>query len=437
MLSFFLAFLACRDRPDVVLLTVDTLRYDHISALNSDSPSQTKNIDALVSDSVQYNNAYSPISVTGPAFTSLLTGQDIASHNVAMNIFRGGQALEEEERTITEALLEKEYNTAAFVSGFTLRSILGLNQGFSVYNAALKGQNRRWGSETARLSVRWIRSVEKGVLFLWYHSYDPHGPWDRWGTECEGESKPENSIKFPKYQYIEGCTSPIEYTKRYAKAVEFADKNVGTILQSLKEEARYKDAMIVFTSDHGESFTERDLWFDHGTTAHEEQLHVPLIIKYPQNRQAGSKDSRLISLMDIAPTIVEEARLDPLPKATGHSLLDPNYKGMDSLLGESSHCKNESVLRCFPKGPQGKEYAFRTQEQTLMLKGEQWLEYNRISDREERNPKTIPPLMTEEMEQIVQQKKESARNISWPPKKKKSKETEMLESLGYMGSDEK
>ena len=161
-----------------------------------------------------------------------------------------------------------------------------MTRGFDKYDANLKDKNRRWGNQTARLAVHWLKNAEEKI-FLWYHSYDPHGPWHRWGKGCsEDISKDIDLEKIPKYQRIEDCVSPIEYKKRYAKAVEFADKNIGKITSALKEQNRYEDARIIFTSDHGESFTERELWFDHGTTAHEEQLHVPLIIKYPDNRDA-------------------------------------------------------------------------------------------------------------------------------------------------------
>lgn len=444
MLSFVLLLLGCRSKPDVILLTVDTLRYDHISIFDPMSPALTKHIDSLAQDSVRYTNAYSPISVTGPAFTSVLTGQDIESHGVSMNVFRGGNKLEEGEITITERFKEKEYATGAFLSGFTLRPVLGLTQGFDRYDARLKEKNRRWGDQTAKLAVRWMKNAEDRI-FLWYHSYDPHGPWHRWGNSCQndaadkgGGDTPQDTLqRIPKYQQIDDCSSPKEYQKRYAKAVQFADKNIGKITKALKKQDRYDSAMIVFTSDHGESFTERELWFDHGTTAHEEQLHVPLLIKYPYNRDAKKNDSRLVSLMDIAPTIAQEARLQELPRATGRSLLDKSYQGATYLLGESSHCKEEGVLSCSPKGPQGKQYAYRTTMESLMLKGGIWEQYDRYQDRQELIRLPITSDEQKKAEILFSQKQEQAAQITWPPEARNQKDTEMklLQSLGYMGEE--
>ena len=437
MLSLIFLALGCRSKPDVILLTVDTLRYDHVSILDIRSPALTPYIDTLGQDGVRYTNAYSPISVTGPAFTSLLTGQSVESHGVSMNVFRGGNVLEDEEITLAERFQEREYRTGAFVSGFTLRPVLGLTQGFDEYDASLKEQNRRWGNQTAKLAIRWMKNTEDKV-FLWYHSYDPHGPWTRWGKKCSGDiSKPASNKYIPTYQKIEDCSLPSEYKKRYAKSVEFADKNIGRITTALKKQERYNGAMIVFTADHGESFTERELWFDHGTTAHEEQLHVPLIIKYPNNKDAKKSDSRLISLIDIAPTILAQAGLKKLPKATGRSLLDIKYKGAEYLLGESSHCKDEEVLSCTPKGPQGKEYSYRTTLETLMLKGEKWEEYSRQEDRSELEPFSVKSIEQSVAKDLILRKKEQATKITWPPETKTmDAETLMLQSLGYMGTEE-
>lgn len=435
----FLVFLllGCRTKPDVILLTVDTLRYDHVSILAPTSPALTTHIDMLAQDAVLYTNAYSPISVTGPAFTSILTGQSIESHGVSMNVFRGGNKLEKEEITITERFKQKEYQTGAFISGFTLRPVLGLAQGFDQYDAKLQDKNRRWGNHTAKLAVHWMKTAEEKI-FLWYHSYDPHGPWHRWGNDCkQDQSEPLVMERIPTYQRMENCTES-EYRKRYAKAVAFADQNIGKITKALKEQDRYDDAMIVFTSDHGESFTERELWFDHGTTAHEEQLHVPLIIKYPQNRSAQTIDSRLVSLMDIAPTIVEEVGLQELPKATGRSLQNKNYNGADYLIGESSHCKDDKVLSCSPKGPSGKEYSYRTNTESLMLKGAVWEQYDRKKDLQELNPHSVTAVGQKYAEELFRQKRENASKIAWPPalKTQKDEETKLLESLGYISKEE-
>ena len=144
-----------QEPPDVLILTIDTLRVDHVSAFSSNSPAQTPVLDALAADGVAYTNAYSPISVTGPAFVSLMTGLPISEHNVTMNVFRGGTSLSEDFDTLAESFQQNEYRTGGFVSGFTLRPSLGLSQGFNVYDAPSGGGNRRWGDRTAQKAIQW------------------------------------------------------------------------------------------------------------------------------------------------------------------------------------------------------------------------------------------------------------------------------------------
>jgi arylsulfatase A-like enzyme len=433
---FVLLFLfGCSNQPDVVFITIDTLRVDHVSVYAKDSPSHTPALDSLAKDGVLFTQAYSPISVTGPAFVSLMTGMDISSHQVTMNVFRGGVSLSAQEVTLAKRFTEKGYRTGAFVSGFTLRPNLGLSQGFEVYDYPHQNQSRRWGDITAKNALNWFHQEDK-KSFLWYHSYDAHGPWTKWGETCskqvETVQDAEILEKIPKYQRIESCIDEQEYRKRYAKSVQFADQNVGLIIQSLKEQGRYDDALIVVTADHGESFTERELWFDHGTTAHEEQLHIPLIIKYPKNRQAGTQDNRLVSLMDVAPTVVSEVNLGKLEKSSGHKLQDKSYTGSSLLFGESSHCKRHSSLSCSPIGPKGKVFALRTQEMTLIKNGDALEQYNRSKDRYELNPLPLQSPMKNQLLQFSLERQEQVKDVVWPPKNSKSNEAEQLRKLGYV-----
>ena len=163
-------------RPDVFLITVDTLRRDHVSAYSADSPVQTPAIDALAADSIRYTDAFSPISVTGPAFASAMTGLNPEGHGVMVNLFRNGAPLDESHTTLAELMKAASYKTGAFVSAFTLRPALGLNQGFDVYNSG--GAKNRTGDITASAFSSWLR-VQEGPVFAWYHSFDPHGPVSR------------------------------------------------------------------------------------------------------------------------------------------------------------------------------------------------------------------------------------------------------------------
>lgn len=432
MLFLLLACASCQTQTDVIFITIDTLRLDHIGAYNSESVAHTPHIDALASESLIFTEVYSPMSVTGPSFVSLHTGMDPTKHGVTMNIFRGGKALAEHHDTIAEVFSDQGYATGAFVSGFTLHPYLGLNQGFDTYFSPEK-QARIDGAVTARQSIEWLEKQKKSV-FLWYHSYDPHGPLDGWLTAPIDTEGGPNLDRIPPYQRIGQVDDPKIYQQLYARAVEYADEQVGRIVDTLKKQDRYDDALIIFTSDHGESFTERELWFDHGTSTHEEQLHVPLLIKYPKGKRQ-ERIAGLMGLKDVAPTVLSIMEISGLPNAEGKAFSVNKY-----VTGESSHCKNHAVLSCSPIGPKGKEFSVRSDDFTLIRKttppGIVYDLYDRKKDLEESTPITNPPdtNLNEIIDDLAKDRMKQVGNIIWKNKKKKKKLSEqekLLRALGY------
>lgn len=385
----------CGQRPvDVVFITVDTLRYDHVSALDPDSPAKTPNIDLLASEGVVYTQAYSPISVTGPAFCSLLTGLSPGTHGVVMNVFRGGNKLQQEVDTLPELLRRQGYHTGAFVSGFTLRRSLGIGQGFDRYSTPTDA--RRPGGETAEMMWAWL-ATQPGPIFAWWHSYDPHGPLDVYDhppITRHVKRGGDDYHRIPEYQRIGRISDRDFFAGRYATAVEYADEQVGRVYDVLHAAGRWDDALIVITADHGESFDERELWFDHGTTAYEEQLHVPLIIRYPRGEGGGRVVDALVMLEDVMPTVLDALGMAVPGGLDGVSLFGDDIPKDRQITGESSHCKGEEVLSCAPKGPGGKMYAVRTDDRTTVRRasttGVSYERYDREADRGELSPLQAP-----------------------------------------------
>jgi len=452
---------ACGERPvDVVFITIDTLRYDHVSALDPDSPAQTPHMDRLVNEGVAYTQAYSPISVTGPAFTTLLTGQRPGTHGVVMNVFRGGTKLDPTTPTLAKRLKRAGYHTGAFLSGFTLRRDLGLNKGFHRYSPPM--DPRRPGGETAEAMWAWLQ-MQPGPIFTWYHSYDPHGPLEPYADPPitpEVQRGGPNLERIPEYQRIGNISDADFFAARYATAVEYADAQVGRVFDVLDNTGRFDDALIILTADHGESFDERELWFDHGTTAHEEQLHVPLVIRYPRGEGGGKTVDALVGLEDVMPTVLDYLGLELPDGMDGHSLLGEGDVGHAVLYGESSHCKGEAVLTCTPRGAGGKMYAVRTTDRTTVRRtsaeGLHYERYDRLTDRPELSPLagparpeddsgTPPPLAWDDSDaQALEALDDMAKvradmKLSDPKSKKKDdesdaerREREALQALGYM-----
>ncbi len=386
---------ACRNhgagRTDVVLITVDTLRRDHVSVYAPDSPAKTPAIDALAADGIRFTQAWSPISVTAPAFCTVMTGRDPGGHGVVMNLFQGGRPLTEHVPTLAKDLRARGYATAAFVSSFTLARTLNLDSGFQVYEEPASNFGRIRGNQTTSRALKWLEDQD-GPVFLWVHLYDPHGPLDQW-KEVRADDPDwlrggPNLERIPVYQRIGNIADSAFYAKLYSRAVAFADVQVGRLVQGLHNNGRYDKALIVFLADHGESFTERELWFDHGTTPFAEQLQIPLLLKLPQGQRAGTSDNRLVGLADVAPTVTGGLGLEKLAGTEGSSLLDS--QGRIILTGESSHCKKESLLSCHPKGPGGKILAARDTRWTLVFeptaRGPRWSLYDRNTDPQEMTP---------------------------------------------------
>jgi arylsulfatase A-like enzyme len=283
------------------------------------------------------------------------------------------------------------------VSGFTLRPELNLDQGFEEYSAPV-GRNRT-GAATRRQAEAWWDTVaDDERLFLWFHSFDPHGPLGRWGgrgTPDRWRQDPAEQLHLPRYQRLGTVSDDRFYAHRYARAVRATDGEVGLLLDRLRDQGRYDDALIIFHADHGESFTERNLWFDHGFGAYAEQLHIPLVVKLPGNARAGEVVDRLVTLEDILPTVLEVGDMWGLGAVDGLSLLGDAVPGR-VLVGESSHCKKNLLFSCRPEGPRGKQIVARDGEHTVLqvpiVGGEMATAvYAAGAEPDERTPRQIAP----------------------------------------------
>ncbi len=389
-ISIYVAMLAgCTRPPDVVLIGVDALRADHVGCLAGTEPSLTPAIDALCADSVRFTQAFSPISVTGPAFTTVMTGLEPGEHGVVMNLPWRDDVLAPERETLAEHLQQRGYRTAAFVSSVVLRPELGLNQGFDVYDGPPEAFRRT--EETVDRASDWLQAT-KGPLFLWLHSFEPHGPWEIYASPS-GESSwargGEELARIAGYQHVDGISDPAFYRQSYAGAVRYADAQVGRLIATLKAEDRYDDALVILLADHGESFDERELWFEHSSEASIEQLHVPLLVKLPRGERAGEASRVLVGLRDVLPLVMD------LAGERTPTILDRSFEGHPWLMGESSHCQGLPVQRCAPQGIEGKVFAYRSPGQTVVRRntadGVLWEHYDRSDDPGERSPGSATP----------------------------------------------
>lgn len=276
-------------RPNVLILTVDTLRPDALGWVAGGK--NTPSLDALAAGGFRFPAAVSPAPVTLPAHASMMTGLLPRHHGARAN----GQVLGEIP-TLAERLSALGYRTAAFVSGFPLAAHHGLDRGFSHYDDELGTERlpERRADQTTRAALDWVLGAAEPWL-LWVHYYDPHDPYEPPADlRREGERG------------------------AYDGEVALVDREIGNLLRGI-DEGSEAPRLTVFTSDHGESLGE------HGETTHgffiyESTLAVPLVFRWDGKISPG--ESRLPArLVDLSPTVLDLLGLDPLPSVDGISLL--------------------------------------------------------------------------------------------------------------------
>jgi arylsulfatase A-like enzyme/Tfp pilus assembly protein PilF len=294
-----------RPRTNVVLISIDTLRADHVGAYGFARPT-TPNIDAVAREGVVFKNVHTPVPMTLPAHVSMLTGTLPPTHGLRDNLLN---KLPDASLTLAEMLKAAGYTTGAVVSSFVLDRRFGTSQGFDSYDDQFQvvhkvgDLNERKGDETARVAVQWLESHKERPFFLFVHFYDPHDPYD----------PPEPFASKWKEQPYDG-------------EVAFADHCAGEVLSKLRELGLWDETVVVVTGDHGEMLGEHGE-LNHGFFIYEGALRVPLVVRVP--RAAPRQVELPVSLVDIVPTVVSLAGI-PVPKEVQGIDLSPWLAGRGS-----------------------------------------------------------------------------------------------------------
>ncbi len=284
------------ERPDVLLVTVDTLRPDALGWVAGRNP--TPAIDALASGGFRFPAAVAAVPLTLPSHASIMTGL----YPRRLGLRDNGQALGPDARTLAEAMKARGYATAAFVSGYPLDSAFGLDRGFDVYDDALApgtdGDLERGAGATVEAAVQWLARLPtagtraSAPAFAWVHFYDPHYPYEPpLGFVREGERG------------------------AYDGEVAYVDDAVGRLSAAF---ARRGEGLVVFTADHGESLGEHGEG-THGFFIYDSTVAVPLFFRWPGHVSAGSSGAGA-RLVDVTPTILDLLGLPAIAGADGVSL---------------------------------------------------------------------------------------------------------------------
>jgi len=291
-------------RPDrILLVTVDTLRADHVGSYGSVS-AHTPQMDTVAAQGVRFAEAISPAPLTLPAHASILTGLDPPAHGVRHNSIH---RLADDLPTLPERMREAGYATAAFVGSLVLDRRFGLARGFDHYDdrmgsrrSARVGFAERRADRVVDAVLAWLESAPER-FFLWVHFYDPHSRYD------------------PPRGFASAFAS-----RPYDGEIAFADAQLGRLLAALGPDASRQ--LVVVTSDHGESLGE------HGEATHSYLVYdatqrVPLLLRGP-GLPAGLAVEVPVRLLDLAPTLLELAGAPGLGAVEGRSLL-PLVAGRD------------------------------------------------------------------------------------------------------------
>jgi arylsulfatase A-like enzyme/Tfp pilus assembly protein PilF len=290
-------------RPNVLLITVDTVRADHIGAYGY-SKAQTPNIDSVARDGIRFARAYATNPTTLPSHSTILTGTYPMLHG--MHDFSGNR-LSPNQPTLATMLKKQGYSTGAVIGAAVLDSRFGLDNGFDYYYddfdfSRLAETNldamERPGNIVADKALEWLSRNSQRPFLLWIHLYDPHHPY----------------------------TPPAPYDRQFATApydgeIAFADAQIGRVLRFLKDKGAYNKTLIAISGDHGEGLGEHGEK-THGFFIYNSTMQVPLILKPPipapviytttTSSRAKATASKLtkvvqqpVSLVDLLPTILQ------------------------------------------------------------------------------------------------------------------------------------
>lgn len=297
-------------QPDVFLVTIDTLRADHVHCYGYDKV-KTPALDALGHEGIRFAQAFTPSPITNTSHASILTGLLPGSHGVtdfAVPLSRAHQ-------TLAESLKAHGYRTAAFIGAVILDSKTlapGFDRGFDFYDnfpehSSTKsrwGRLERRGMDVAEHAESWLTKHPTGPHLVWVHLYDPHDPYE----------------------------PPLPYSQTYKDhlydgEIAYADFALAHFIAYLKSSGRYSNSIIVAVGDHGEGLGEHHE-DTHGIFLYDSTTHVPLIIKLPRGLSAGTVVTAQVRTTDIVPTLLDLAGVEDSQKRDGETL-KPFFAGKD------------------------------------------------------------------------------------------------------------
>jgi choline-sulfatase len=291
---------------NVVVVTIDTLRADHLHCYGYQKI-ETPVLDQLAQHGVLFENAVAQAPLTPPSHASIFTGQYPTVNHVRNT---GGFVLPSSSRPLARILQEQGWDTAAFVSSAVLKKVIGFNNGFAVYDDQMprQGNKEEFGEDAERRAgdtvdraIRWLDTQSGKPYFLWVHLYDPHMPYT-----------PPSPFK-EKYK-----------GRPYDGEIAYTDQQLGRLLKAVGKKAPAGKNLIAVLSDHGESLSEHGE-FTHGVFLYDSTLHIAFIMAGP-GIPAAVRVKQQARSIDFLPTLLPLLGVNVPPNVQGLSLV-PAFSG--------------------------------------------------------------------------------------------------------------
>jgi arylsulfatase A-like enzyme len=310
---------------NLVLITLDTTRADHISPLGAE-PRMTPNLQALADRSSLFTNAFSETNVTNPSHLTIMTGLPAVRHGVVSNVAKIPESVD----TLAEAMKRAGYQTA----GFPAIRHLSTKFGWQGFDLLLAVEGKLKAGEVTDRALTWMASPAAEPFFLWVHYFDPHTIYDPpaeiarqyYSGQREAGEGPRIADKW--YFQARGAKSlrrwlgdtrdPAFGPAMYAAEIHYMDREIGRLLAGIAELGAEDRTVVIVVADHGESLGEHEIYYDHAGL-YEQILRIPLIMHVPG--MAPSQIDATVSTLDLVPTISELMGIRMQHATSGMSLL--------------------------------------------------------------------------------------------------------------------
>jgi arylsulfatase A-like enzyme/tetratricopeptide (TPR) repeat protein len=405
------------DRPNVILITMDTTRADHIGCYGY-AGAKTPRLDALAGKGVLFEQAAASSPLTLPAHCSILTGMYPTYHGVRIN---GNTALSDEQTTIAEVLSAKGYDCGAFIGAFVLDGRWGLKQGFEHYDDQFDlkkykhidlGAIQRPGNQVMDAALSWLEGRKDKPFFAWIHLYDPHTPYE------------------PPEPYLSEF-GPRGLTGLYDGEIAFMDEQIGRCVDWLERNGLNNKTILVLTGDHGEGLGSHGEG-THGYFIYDYAVHVPLIVVTPFKGLQGVRISSQVRAVDVFPTLLELAGTSPAAPTQGRSLVRMMFRPTKK---EDRYAYSESLTPSLQFGWSPLQALRTPSTKYIDCPKAELYDLTRDADEQTNILESDPGLVRKMKTELDRLIAETSRGAPTPQAANLDKETmERLTALGYVGA---